>query len=280
MEAFGQTDIGCKRVVNQDAFFFDNNQPLYIVADGMGGHQAGDLASQLSIRAAVDFLAKQVQFEIEDQSIEDVLFIEQELCRSAVVCANNEIYKMAEDYPELFGMGTTIDMMKIVGGYGIISHVGDSRIYRIASGLITQLTKDHTQVQELVDMHQLTQEEARFSNIKNVITRALGGAEDVEVDAFIIPVREGDVFLMCTDGLTGVMEDWEIREEFGMYDNDIESAVKGYIETTLDRGAPDNVTVLMAGPAGPEDTVTREEENLNAPILREILGTNYKDHRP
>ena len=280
MEAFGLTDVGCRRAVNQDAFYFDEALGLFVVADGMGGHQAGDLASRLSIRSIVDFLTQQAAISFGDQHIEDKITIECEVCRSAVVCANNEIYKVAEEHPELFGMGTTIDMIKFVDGYGVICHVGDSRIYRLVDGKITQLTKDHTQIQELLDTQQLTQEEAQFSKMKNVITRALGGAEDVEVDTIVVPVREGDVLLLCTDGLTGVMEDWEIREEFSMFDYDLEGAVKSYIQTTLDRGAPDNVTVLMVGPAGPEDALAANDEETNSIMLAELLGDTYKDQRP
>jgi len=277
MESFGMTDVGCKRSVNQDAFYLDDQKSIYIVADGMGGHQAGDLASRLAIRSIIDFLNKQVSIEFDDQSIEDVIYIQRELCRSAVVCANSELYNLAEDRPELFGMGTTIDLIKIVRGYGIICHVGDSRVYRITDGIITQLTKDHTQIQELIDQHQISSKDAEFSTLKNVITRALGGSEDVEVDTIVLPVHPNDVFLLCTDGLTGVMEDWEICEEFGMYDNDLEQAVKGYIETTLDRGAPDNVTVLIVGPAAESDSVESECELINAEGLRELLGTSYLD---
>ncbi len=274
MEAFGRTDIGCKRSVNQDAFYIDRAKSMFIVADGMGGHQAGDLASRLAIRAIVDFLTKQVPIDLEEQPIEDILLIQQEMCRSAVVCANSELYKIAEDRPELFGMGTTIDMMKIVQGFGIICHVGDSRVYRIADGAIIQLTKDHTQIQEMLDQHQISRKDAEFYTMKNVITRALGGAEDIQVDTMIVPIKVNDVFLLCTDGLSGVMEDWELCEEFNMYENELEPAVNGFIQTTLDRGAPDNITVLLAGPAGESDAVG-ESEPLLSGVLKEVIGPSY-----
>jgi PPM family protein phosphatase len=275
METYGRTDIGCKRSVNQDAFYVDKNLSIFMVADGMGGHQAGDLASRLAIRSIIEFLENQVPVDYENQLIEEILSIEKELCRSAVIYANNELYKVAEDHPELFGMGTTIDMMKIVKGYGIICHVGDSRVYKISDGAIRQLTKDHTQIQELIDQHQISKKEAEFSSLKNVITRALGGSEDVEVDTLVVPVRKNDIFLLCTDGLSGLMEDWEIFEELGMYDNDFEEAVKGYIETALERGAPDNVTVLIAGPADEFDVLPFDDEQKNLLSLKQILGQSY-----
>jgi PPM family protein phosphatase len=275
METYGRTDIGCKRSVNQDAFYVDKNLSIFMVADGMGGHQAGDLASRLAIRSIIEFLENQVPVDYENQLIEEILSIEKELCRSAVIYANNELYKVAEDHPELFGMGTTIDMMKIVKGYGIICHVGDSRVYKISDGAIRQLTKDHTQIQELIDQHQISKKEAEFSSLKNVITRALGGSEDVEVDTLVVPVRKNDIFLLCTDGLSGFMEDWEIFEELGMYDNDFEEAVKGYIETALERGAPDNVTVLIAGPADEFDVLPFDDEQKNLLSLKQILGQSY-----
>lgn len=275
MEAFGQTDVGRKRSVNQDAFYIDREQSMFIVADGMGGHQAGDLASRLAIRSIIDFLAKQVPIDPEEQEIVDMITIQQEMCRSAIICANSELFRIAEERPELFGMGTTIDMIKIVRGYGIICHVGDSRVYRIADGVIKQLTKDHTQIQEMLDQHQISHKDAEFYALKNVITRALGGAEDILVDTLVVPIRENDVFLLCTDGLSGVMEDWELCEEFGMYDNNLEQAVKGYIQTTLDRGAPDNVTVLLTGPATAEDAVDTDTAEQYAILLRELLGPHY-----
>lgn len=248
---------------------------MFIVADGMGGHQAGDLASRLAIRSIIDFLAKQVPIDPEEQEIVDMITIQQEMCRSAIICANSELYRIAEERPELFGMGTTIDMIKIVRGYGIICHVGDSRVYRIADGVIRQLTKDHTQIQEMLDQHQISHKDAEFYALKNVITRALGGAEDILVDTLVVPIRENDVFLLCTDGLSGVMEDWELCEEFGMYDNNLEQAVKGYIQTTLDRGAPDNVTALLTGPATAEDAVDTDTAEQHAMLLRELLGPHY-----
>jgi PPM family protein phosphatase len=275
MESFGLTDVGCRRSVNQDAFYIDKSESIFMVADGMGGHQAGDLASRLAIRSIIDFLEKQVSFEGFDQSIEETVLIQMELCRSAVVFANNELQKIAVDHSELAGMGTTIDMLKVINGYAVICHVGDSRIYRIANGVIEQLTKDHTQIQEMIDQKQISRQEAESSSINNVITRALGGSEDVEVDTLVLPVRKNDVFLLCSDGLSSMMEDWEIFEEYGMYDNNLENAVKGFIETALERGAPDNVTVVIAGPADEEESISQDEEMRNNEQLKDNPGLSY-----
>ncbi|MGB3974925.1 MAG: Stp1/IreP family PP2C-type Ser/Thr phosphatase [bacterium] len=275
MDAFGKTDVGCKRSVNQDAFYIDKSLSIFMVADGMGGHRAGDLASRLAIRSIINFISNQVPPDHENQKIEEIIMIEKELCRSAVIYANNQVFQMAESRPELQGMGTTIDMIKIIKGYGIICHVGDSRVYKISNGVIQQLTKDHSQIQELIDNHQISAKEAEFSSLKNVITRALGGNEDIEVDTLVVPIYENDIFLLCTDGLTGVMENWEIGEELGMYENDLEEAVKGYIETTLERGAPDNVTVLIVGPADEHESLQFEDEQRNLHILKEMLGHEF-----
>ena len=275
MEAFGQTDVGCKRSVNQDAFYIDKNSSIFIVADGMGGHRAGDLASHLAIQSIISFLNNQVELDYETQTLEEIIMIERELCRLAVIYANNQVFQMAENRPELLGMGTTIDMIKIVNGYGIICHVGDSRIYKISNGIIRQLTKDHSQIQELIDNHQISMKEAEFSSLKNVITRALGGSDDIEVDTYIVPVHEDDIFLLCTDGLTGVMEDWEILEELSMYENDLQEAVKGFIDTTLERGAPDNVTVLIVGLAEEHEALQVEDEQKNLEMLKDMFGQAY-----
>ncbi len=277
MKSFGLTDTGCKRSVNQDAFYIDQNIPMFMVADGMGGHQAGELASRLAIRSVIDFLEKQFTLEDSEQNVEEALLIETELCRSAVIYANNELQKTAVDHPELSGMGTTIDVLKVISGYGIICHVGDSRVYRISNGVITQLTKDHTQIQEMIDQQKISLQQAKSSTINNVITRALGGAEDVEVDTLVVPIRKNDVFLLCTDGLSSLMEDWEIFEEYGMCDNNLENTVKGFIQTALERGAPDNVTVVITGPASEKDAVSHHEELLNNELLRSIPGLTYLD---
>ncbi|MBN1551849.1 Stp1/IreP family PP2C-type Ser/Thr phosphatase [bacterium] len=248
MKAFGLTDTGLKRSVNQDAFYIDADRQLYIVADGMGGHKAGDLASRISLESIKEY------FEIEyiedintDDILEETLISEaEEHCRKAIQYANSIVYEKAKSSPEYHGMGTTIVMLKILHGHAIIAHVGDSRVYRIQDEEINQLTKDHSRIQELIDQEKISAEEAERYPLKNVITRALGGAPDVDVDTVVAPLGRSDVFVLCTDGLSGVLSDADILELISSNPGDPEESCNRLIQSTLDRGAPDNVTVIVS----------------------------------
>ncbi|MBN1355899.1 Stp1/IreP family PP2C-type Ser/Thr phosphatase [bacterium] len=246
MKAFGLTDVGLKRSVNQDAFHIDDVFRLYLVADGMGGHKAGDLASRMALKAICDFIEQENRWK-EDDSItdEEMLRLEEEMCRNAVQYANLVIYEKANESAEYHGMGTTIVMLKMINGHAVIAHVGDSRIYRIQDEDIFQLTKDHSRVQELIDQDKISAEEAEKYPLKNVITRALGGAPTVDVDTMVIPLGRSDVFVLCTDGLSGVLSREEILELIVSNPGDPEESCRRLVQRTLDCGAPDNVTVIV-----------------------------------
>ncbi len=246
MKAFGLTDVGLKRNVNQDAFYLDNENQIYIVADGMGGHKAGDLASRTALDAINEYLALEVDqhpdVELKD---EEVLPKEKEICADAVKYANQMVFEKSNESPDYQGMGTTVVVLKIVNGHAIFAHVGDSRIYRIQDEKIEQLTKDHSRLQELIDQEKISEDEARKYPLKNVITRALGGSADVEVDTGIVALSSSDVFVLCTDGLSGVMSDDELLETISSNPGDPEEACRRLVQITLDRGAPDNVTLII-----------------------------------
>lgn len=245
MRAAGLTDVGCKRSMNQDAFFMNPETQLYIVADGMGGHKAGDLASKM----ALEFI-RQYFDEIDAEDLGNIpeakaLKREEERCRKAVQHANRSIYQKANESMDFHGMGTTVVLLKITHGHAILAHVGDSRIYRIQDEEIEQVTKDHSRLQELIDQERITPEEAERYPLKNVITRALGGAPEVEVDTGVIPLGNNDLFLLCSDGLSGVLTDEESLELICSNPGDPEESSRRLIQSTLDRGAPDNVTVII-----------------------------------
>lgn len=245
MRAYGLTNVGLKRTMNQDAFYLDHEEALCIVADGMGGHKAGDLASRLALDSILDYITsghKESQKCVDEETL---LLSERDLCMEAVEYANDVVYEKASESAELHGMGTTLVLLRILNGHAILAHVGDSRIYRIQDEVITQLTKDHSRIQELIDQEQITREEAYKYPLKNVITRALGGAAEVKVDTAIIPLQRSDVFVLCTDGLSGVLEDDEILELVSANPGDPEESCRRLVQCTLDRGAPDNVTVIV-----------------------------------
>lgn len=193
-----RTDIGRKRKQNEDAAWFDEKRGVFVVADGMGGHLAGEVASQMAIDAVRRMAARHKKPSVD-------------LLKKTVLGAHERIYLHAQGHAECAGMGTTISMMWRGGGYMYIAHVGDSRIYRLRDGHMEQITQDHSLVGELVRAGLLTPEEARLHPRRNIITRALGTEGDNTPDLLAADIRPGDRFLLCTDGLTGMVRDDDIE---------------------------------------------------------------------
>ncbi len=204
LKTFSITDIGRKRKVNQDFVYsserFVGPLPnLFLVADGMGGHNAGDEASRL----AVETIVERSSGSLETNPLR--------VLDEAVQSANGLVRKRAQETPELQGMGTTVVAAVIDGRELYVANVGDSRLYIVNSGEIRQITKDHSWVEEMVRRGGIGKAEARNHPDKNIITRAVGAEETVRIDFFQVLLQEGDVILMCTDGLTNMLEDEEIR---------------------------------------------------------------------
>lgn len=239
LKSFSLTDIGRKRKLNQD-FVYSSDEPVgalpnvYIVADGMGGHAAGDYASSFTVGAIVE--------EIERSEETDVKLI----LNHAIKAANDALRKKAEEDPALYGMGTTIVAATVTGNLLEVANVGDSRLY-IIRDRITQITRDHSLVQEMVRMGGMDPETARNHENKNIITRAIGGADTVDVDFFKVEIREGDIILMCTDGLTNMIEDDEIRMIVRAGRDVIEMAER-LIRVANDHGGKDNIAVILIEP--------------------------------
>ncbi|HEX2120350.1 MAG TPA: Stp1/IreP family PP2C-type Ser/Thr phosphatase [Thermoanaerobaculia bacterium] len=262
MRAVLRTDTGLVRSENQD--FGACTTPdeeksshpggrLLIVADGMGGHRGGATASRL---AAETVKAQYLGSETADVPT---------ALRDSLSRANARIYSEAQSNPELRGMGTTTSVLAVRNGEGWLAHVGDSRIYLVRGESIRQLTEDHSLVATMVREGLLTTAEAETHPRRNVLQRSMGVAEDVEIDvAGPIELREGDTFILCSDGLHGVVKEEELREVAAM---PIDAAADEFLRRALARGAPDNVTVIVArvepAPEGLEpekldDTITLE----------------------
>lgn len=227
------TDVGKKRTNNEDAMFVCNdneNASIYIVADGMGGHNAGEIASSNVIKITSSLLC-----EKEIITIEDII--------KAIQTANKEIYKMSKNDLELKGMGTTIVIAVVKDDQLTIAHVGDSRAYLIAGKEIKRLTTDHSWVQELISTGALSQSEAKDHPQKNVITRAVGISRDVKVDVLQQSWEKGDKLLLCTDGLNTHLEDNEIYNIVNKSDTEI--AAEELIKAANDQGGSDNITVVL-----------------------------------
>lgn len=240
-----KTDIGKRRKVNQDAFHLDDELGLYIVADGMGGHAAGEVAAWETVEAIHDMVLRGRdtidQFRMTPIS-EDT---SRDICRlleSAVQSATYLVYGMAEQSPNFHGMGTTASVLLLVGAYAVIAQVGDTRIYCVRDRETIQLTEDHTLINWQIREGIISPEEARNSPHKNVITRAVGNKDYVEVDTQIVSVDVGDRFLLCSDGLHGYLS----REEIpGKLDYGPTQACEEFIALANDRGGKDNITALV-----------------------------------
>lgn len=236
---FAKSDIGKSREINQDYYYIsqDTDVPrLYILADGMGGYKGGEIASKL----ATDSVKSYINSNFDENLVkkEEIL----KLIESAVEYANMVVYEKSKEVPELEGMGTTLEVCLIYNNKAYIGHVGDSRIYRIRKGVIRKLTKDHSYVQQLVEDKKITREEAKTHPKKNMLTKALGCTPYVEPDIRARNFERDDIFIMCSDGLTNMVDDNNICE---LIMQDITTAADKLIENANASGGYDNITVII-----------------------------------
>lgn len=233
-----KTHIGCVRQLNEDFYAYTvdmEGRVLAIVADGMGGHQAGDVASKMAVERILH------EFQESEEPLTSV--DGREKLMNAILLANEEVFHYAESHPECNGMGTTVVASIMDTAGGAIAHIGDSRIYLYENGKLTQQTQDHTLVQELVRNGQITEEEAAFHPQRNVIMRALGTEETVRIDLGEFTWSQGDVLLLCSDGLSSkvpvnVIEKW-LKEPISLQEQ-----VDALVQYALDAGGEDNITCL------------------------------------
>lgn len=247
IKSFGDTDKGLVRAGNEDYFHIDNRNRLYIVCDGMGGHQAGEVASMMAcdmIGTIFSGFKKQIQKD-SDLQISQALPPSGDALVKAVRIANHAINEKSSDNPSLNGMGTTIVALTFEKDILSIAHVGDSRVYRIDEKKLTPLTIDHSWIAEIQSSQNITEEEAAEVVGKNIITRALGVSKTVEVDYKAIKVKAGDKFMLCSDGLCGFADDEDIFDALIKVKDDNEKIVKNLIQLANDRGGSDNVTVMV-----------------------------------
>lgn len=243
----GLTDVGLKREGNEDTFRMEDSLGLYIVADGMGGHLAGEVASQI----AVDVIFKGYRKWVEEGTQEDELYgsFDDSLTRhgnyliSSIRAANRVVHEMAIQYEQYHGMGTTVAALVVTPMLIIAANVGDSRLYLVRNGRIERLSKDHTMISEQVERGVLTPEEAEVSPLRHVLTRNLGSTESVDPDVFEIEPRNNDRFILCTDGLTDLVSDEEILA-MAETEDDPGTLSRLFVEKALTRGGHDNTTVI------------------------------------
>lgn len=236
---FAKTDIGKAREKNQDYYYVseENDEPkIYILADGMGGYKGGEVASKLATDSVKKYIQSNFDSIIKDK--ESIL----KLIASAVEYANMVVYEKSKETQELEGMGTTLEVCLIYNNKAYIGHVGDSRVYRIRKEVIRKLTKDHSYVQQLIEDKKITREEAKTHPKKNMITRALGCTPYVEPDLRARNFEKGDIFILCSDGLTNMVDEKQIYE---IIKEDIQKAAERLVDEANQAGGYDNITVII-----------------------------------
>ncbi|MBE6980210.1 MAG: Stp1/IreP family PP2C-type Ser/Thr phosphatase [Ruminococcaceae bacterium] len=240
MQSWGLTDPGCVRQQNQDAFHMeqlDRNTLLCIVCDGMGGAKSGNIASSLAVDVFVQEVKRTWTASMSQEKINQML-------HSAVKLANFTVFDQAQQFEEFDGMGTTLVAVLLKNRHATVVHVGDSRAYRVNSEGIWQMTRDHSLVQMMVERGELTQEMARTYPGKNFITRAIGTEPIVVCDISNLELSRGEFLLLCSDGLSNVLDDQEILFEV-VHGMNREDCCQRLLEIAKNRGAPDNVTSVL-----------------------------------
>ncbi len=246
LKAYGLTHVGRQRQHNEDSFLVESDARLYLVADGMGGHAAGEIAS----RIAVDSISEFVLHTKEEEGTWPHAYDEHykrltNRLMAAVRIANTRVLEAMRKDARLRGMGTTVVACLADEETMSVAHVGDSRVYLIRDNQLSRITNDHSWVFEQVQAGMLTEAEAEKHPLRNVITRALGGALQVSPDASEIEMKNGDVYLLCSDGLTGMVPEDEILRLVTKNEGNLEQACQELIDTANERGGIDNITAVL-----------------------------------
>jgi len=234
LRAAAASDVGRRRRTNEDHHGHDAALGLFLVADGMGGHSAGQVASALAIDAVLESIRESVGTTTPSERL-----------RAAFTAANRAIFGRAESRADLMGMGTTLVALLVSGGRAALAHVGDSRAYRVRAGGIRLLTDDHSLVGELQRRGEISAAAAREHPHRHVLTRALGVRPGVEADLAELALADGDVFVLCSDGLTQHVRDEEIAKAVQDRADDLEGACQGLLALANTRGGEDNATVVL-----------------------------------
>jgi len=233
----GFTDTGLKRQRNQDHIGFDQDLGIAVLADGMGGHQSGEIASQMAVESVLEKLQSICESKTGSQLLDYV--------SNTISYSNSMIYQAAETVEEQRGMGTTLVAVMIQDSQIYAGHVGDSRLYLYRADSLRRITKDHSLVQDLIDRGFYTEEEARSANVGHIVTRALGTKAQVEVDTLQHDLKASDVFLLCSDGLSDMVAGWQIQEILKEQSSNLERAAETLISKANRNGGKDNISVIL-----------------------------------
>ena len=240
-----QSDLGRIRTVNEDFFLINAEERLYLIADGMGGHGHGEIASRIAAATIERYLQQNPLSALASLRQTIRTEAQRDRLRGALRAANQAVLDAVAADRSLDGMGCTAVAMLADGRRAYVAHVGDSRAYRWRDGALERLTEDHTWVHEQVAAGLLSEREARGHPFRSVVTRALGGGEELQAELCDVEVRRGDVYLLCSDGLTAVVPDERIEDSLRSAAGDLESCCRQLIAEANAHGGPDNVTILL-----------------------------------
>lgn len=242
----GMTDTGRVRQKNEDSIGYDSALGLVVLADGMGGHRGGEVASSLAVDVIIGNIQQKLSQDAPEENVTKTASAAQSIyLQNAVKSANKKIFEKAETSSEQKGMGTTVVALLFHNGNLSLVHIGDSRCYRLRGSKLQQITKDHSLLQELVDRGFYTSEEAKKNVKKNLVTRALGIELDVKVDLLEDIVLKTDIYLVCSDGLTDLVEDTDIYLTINKFRDDLEKAAMQLITMANQNGGKDNISVIL-----------------------------------
>ncbi|HJZ10668.1 MAG TPA: Stp1/IreP family PP2C-type Ser/Thr phosphatase [Acidobacteriota bacterium] len=241
------SDVGRKRTANEDSLFADEELNLFVVADGMGGHAAGEVASKIAVDSIQDFIRhtnndKEITWPYE---FDESLSMAGNRLKTAIQSAHAKVLEATSQKKEFQGMATTVVSMLVADGKAQVAHVGDSRAYLIRGDRLIQLTSDHSWVNEQLRTGAITSAQARNHPYRNIVTRALGGPNPVDVDVAEEAMQDGDIVLLCSDGLNTMISDEQILEIIVRNKEDLDQACKELVDTANANGGEDNITAIL-----------------------------------
>jgi protein phosphatase len=242
-----QTHLGMQRKNNEDNYFILPEQHVYIVADGMGGHASGEVASLLAVNTLANYFVATAEGQKEPWpfELEDHLDYDEKRLSTAVKLANQKVHHVAQKGGRYHGMGTTLVALVLGESHATIGHVGDSRAYRIVGDNIEQLTVDHSLVNEYIKLHKLSPDDVKNFSHKNVIVRALGLSDEVDVDLLRVSPQPGETYLLCSDGLTDMISNKAILKTLRAGDSDPEKCCSLLVDRANEAGGNDNTTIIL-----------------------------------
>ena len=241
------SDVGRKRKGNEDSLFVNPEQHLFVVADGMGGHAAGEIASKVAVDAINEFVCltggdEEITWPF---GLDENISYDGNRLKTAIRYANRKVLEATKEKSEYEGMATTVAAVLVDGDAANLGHVGDSRVYLMRDGEITQLTSDHSWVNEQIQSGVISPDQARTHPLRNVVTRALGGKPDLQVDMQQHKAKAGDILILCSDGLTTMIPDEDIARVVRESGGDVEKAAQALVASANAKGGEDNITVLL-----------------------------------